>query len=798
MEKLSNKENDSERSDNLGSRSNLSKNINNDYSKNLLLSTGLRKKTIDKKSNNEIKQINLITEKSINKKIKKELDEDSFSLDNSKYDSSHKNKKKEIKKTNNKNILDKIIVDDIENIYACITNKSNNIFFIQKIILLTITCLVSICHWIFLFLTNRKLERNYCFSNLNQFDSCSSEQLCNDYDKKVTILLYNNSLDIHNNSQTIHQNFIEEFNSINNNYKTFFVNHNYHISKNKLFSSINVSKYSIDKLNIAIILFKREKWNIFYKFYSICQKENFYIYSAFIIVIFGCLGSLFYGILADIFGRKKLIIVILFVVNLSFIFMNVLIVITDSKFNKYLKEYNQIYNSSSNQEFSEILSILYAQQKTSNYFESKIIVFFILLCFLSSSLRPLGKISLALLLEDSSSELKVLENFRRYTLVTTGLPPFITFIILVVINDFISTIIIINSCFLILLISSFFLINESIRLKYEHCEWIELTNTIYHLFKVDNDSPINYKNRIEFEAFKLEEINKIYGKNYNFNKDKTTKCTLFNVIRQRTNCLKRDIRRDYEVVIKKEEIKLNPFIILTCISSNRVFNRSKYLFLILLLIIYCQVHFLEKELLDDPFFKISDLYLDLKNNYIINSNFFILALLTYISNILFHLLYRISLFKVVLFFSLIMVTIFFVSYHFICYAYKEYPIDLNETNFSMFEQYYKSHRNYGSGLVLFITYFFLNGVNFYINILILKLTKTIYRCSLFGFNSCLALLAFAFGECLNYQIENYFFLIGSLNLIGILTAIYFGELKTVPYLINDLKQSGNRDKRKIN
>ena len=63
-------------------------------------------------------------------------------------------------------------------------------------------------------------------------------------------------------------------------------------------------------------------------------------------------------------------------------------------------------------------------------------------------------------------------------------------------------------------------------------------------------------------------------------------------------------------------------------------------------------------------------------------------------------------------------------------------------------------------------------------------------------NTCLALLSFAFGEALNYQIDHYFLLVGSLNLIGIVAEFYFGELKGVPNLINDLKQNINRGNNK--
>jgi MFS family permease len=436
----------------------------------------------------------------------------------------------------------------------------------------------------FLFLFNPKLEKSYCFSKLNQFDSCTTEQICKNYNNKISIILYNDSLDIHNNSLTNHQNFIEEFKSVNKYYRPFFVNHNFEISKKRLFYSLNLVNYNADKLNIAIILTKKENWNIFLKFFSLCQREYFYFYSVFIVIIAGIIGSFISGVLADIFGRKKIIIFNLFIVALSFTFFSIITLFTQSKYQYYLDEYKNKYNVTSFGGNDAILSLLYSQQKTSQYFESNAIKYFIPLFLLCLTLRALGKVSLALLLEDSTNELKVLENFRRYTFFTTGLPPLVTFFILLLINNFTITILLVNFIFIILFILSFCLLNESIRFKYEHSEWKELTEIIENLFTIENEASVIYKNKIEFEAFKLKEFQIMLKKMYvNLNfKGGSTNISIYNYIKKRTVSLNRDIRRNYEVIIKNQEMRVNPFIIFTCISANRVFLKVKYLFVILL------------------------------------------------------------------------------------------------------------------------------------------------------------------------------------------------------------------------
>ena len=510
------------------------------------------------------------------------------------------------------------------------------------------------------------------------------------------------------------------------------------------------------------------------------------------IVFGGCLGSIIFGILADLFGRKIIISFNLFIGTLAITLISTLTLNLQYKYEYFLEEYEKKYYS--NEENNKILSFLYAQQKISEHFEKSTINYFICLFILCLTLRPLGKISLALILENSTSELKVLENFRRYTFVTTGITPFLTYIFLIVVNDFSATIIFINSLFFLCFIFSLFYINESMRWHYEFCEWKELTDVVNKLFKIDEESSINYKNKIEFEAFRYQENRKMIGnfqKKIDFSIQNKINAgnTIFNVFKCRIISLKRDIRRNCEVIIRKNEVQTNPLIIYTCLSSNRVFNKSKYLFLMLLIIIYTQVHFVEKELVDAPFFKLSDLYIDKYNCYIINSHYFILLIITCCSNFLYYMFHRINCFKIVLFISLTIVTMLLLLYYYLSDDQNVFPLDLNESNFNMVEQNKKYRRQNNTNVLILIIHFLLNGINFYINLLILKLSKTIYRCSLFGINSFISLLAFAFGESLNFQIEHNFFLIGSLNIVGIFVALYFGELKVIPYIINDVKQN---------
>ena len=293
----------SERSENIGFKSSVM-NLQLEQNKNSLISNELNKNTGDKKTN-EFKQSSHANN---NKGRRKSIERNSL-FDS--YGEETQKKKKAKRKSLDMIKSDKIIVDNIENIYSCLGDKSSKRYTIQKLILLIIPFFTSLCHWIFLFLTQSKLENNYCFSDLNQLDNCLAQQICQNSDSKIKLIIYNDTYDVMDNSLTDSQKFLEEMRAINSYYKTFFVNYNYDITKNKLLSSVENIKYMDDKINFAVILTKKEKWNIFLLFSNICLRDNIYIYLLVIICAGGAIGSIIFGILADIYGRKKIITLIL-------------------------------------------------------------------------------------------------------------------------------------------------------------------------------------------------------------------------------------------------------------------------------------------------------------------------------------------------------------------------------------------------------------------------------------------------------------------------------------------------------
>ena len=212
MDKIIDEEILSEKNSNLNYKNSKSKNITKDFSRESFISSDINKN--EKLKNNKFNYMNSISDKNTNK-IKKQIEIESNSLFSSHSGNKIKKLIKSKQKINNKKTFDKIIVDNIENIYLNITKLPNKLLK-QRIFLLIIAFYVNCIHWTFLFLGKSKIERDNCFTKLNQFEVCTPEQYCSqNVISQINYHIYNDSFIIYNNSLNEHQNFIQEMNEIN-------------------------------------------------------------------------------------------------------------------------------------------------------------------------------------------------------------------------------------------------------------------------------------------------------------------------------------------------------------------------------------------------------------------------------------------------------------------------------------------------------------------------------------------------------------------------------------------------------
>ena len=701
-------------------------------------------------------------------------------------------KEKAIKKSVDK----KYIVCNIENIYANLNQHSIK-YTLSQVLLLLMVFFIGCNNWYFIFLGRSKLERNYCYSKLNQFDSCSKEEICEDYGTKFDILLFDDEPIMTNNDKYYHSHeyFIEENNIINQKYRPFFFKHYNELSNKKVFSKLQINTIQKEKTNFAIILTNQERWNIFYKYFSMCESDRYYIILAAIICLGGVIFSILLGFLADYIGRKVTVQVSLILIVISTFLIDCFCFYIDNS--SYDDEYNNKYHNDISNGVS--MKLLYNQEKKRNFFKRNFVLVLFGNLILNGSTWSLLKNCLILLVENCTSELEVLIKYRQFHFIYNGLPPFCIMFIINTLNDYTDSMLLNFIYILLLTICSFFLLDESVRYYYEYCEWGKLSNIIFKFFKV---SPhLKLTNKAELENVIREENKKNFSKSIikinQFkakNENKKKKNSYLNEIKLKHSIINRNVKRRIEFVIKLDETRKYPTLIYSFLSSNRTFQNSKWLLIIVVILLYLQLFLIEKEMVEAPFFTVTDLYLDYHHNYIINSCFFILIIVLLFSNYLYYALYRINCFKTVIVFSLIMLSICLTSYHFTVINIKETPIDLNQYNYNMFQIYQRDKYPKKAIAILFSGYFFLNGVIMYINLLMLKISKTIYRGIYCAIQNISVFAALALSEGLKIQLDNYFLFLSIINLLCLITLCFLSEFKELPYLINDLKLYYNKEK----
>ena len=325
-----------------------------------------------------------------------------------------------------------------------------------------------------------------------------------------------------------------------------------------------------------------------------------------------------------------------------------------------------------------------------------------------------------------------------------------------------------------------------------------MTEVVLNIYKV-NIEDFKTLNDEELKKFRKEENiknfnNSIQNSNYyisvgNDNNDKNLvfQNSYYKLFKDKNIALKRNIKRDTDFIIKLEDVRSNPFIIITCLFSNRTFNNSKMQILVILILLYVTMNLLQKEFLETPYFTLKDLYFGFKDNFLINSTFFFLLIANALSNFFFYGLYRINCFKTVIMISLVYNTLALLLYYFMENLGHEDPINFNRYSPKMISKFNRDNISFYLAIILFTIYFLLNGVNFYVYLLILKVSKTIYRCTYFSIHSISLIAAFVITEFIHILMDNYFLFLSSLNALCLIVFIFLSEFKELLYVVNDLK-----------
>ena len=721
----------------------------------------------------------------IRDKFKDSTSNNPLSLDSEKESLEMKKRKK--KEDEFKKIY---IVDDINNIFALLKESKFKLY-IQKYLNYFLIFLTCIYYRIFLFSAGIKFERSYFMTDYQQFIGCHDEIFCDFLENSANIIIYNKSFTYYNISSYNNYFFVEEENTVNKFYRPFFIKYSNFHNNYKLTSTIQ-KDYITDKPMLCVVITNKEKWNVYLRYFTFCEYVKYHFIIVYILGLGGILGSLFFGLLSDIYGRRLIILITLFITTLSTFGIYTLSLILDLYNKSELNFYQEKCFSKEIYCYDEILPEIYAQIKTKKKFEELFIYFLFCIFFLNFSLWPLLKSCLSLLVENSKGEVDVLNNFRRYNFLNQGLPPLFTALLFVNLNNFNLTFLILGISNLISLILSYIFLDESIRYYHEYSEWEKITNIIFNNFKI-KIKDFRTLNENEFKEFQKKENSKSFYKiksntNNIINKSYfVTNQNYFKNLIDACSALKRNIKRNADFIIKLDDVKLYPLLIVTSLFANNALNNSKTLLLIILILLYIIKDLFEKELLEPPYFSTRDLYFGKGFNYIINNIFFIYLIINYASNYCFYCFYRIEYFKTVIYISQFIISLTLIIYHFIITNVADTPMNFSEYNFNMLNYFLRDIRSEVNLFLLFIIYFCLNGVIFYVYLLILKISKTIYRCTFLSLHSISLIIATVISEFIYYYCENYFLFLGALNTLCLLIFFFLNDFKELLYIMNDLK-----------
>ena len=700
--------------------------------------------------------------------------------------------KKKVKKAK-KEIVNRVIVDDIDNIFALLKEPKLKLR-IQEVLHYFIVFLICVYYWIFLFLTGVKFERNYYFSEYGQFDTASEEQICDNNGNSANIIIYNNSFKYYNFSSDPNVFFEEEANTLNTYYRTFFINYTNLIEDNRL-SVTRQPDYITHKPMLSVVITNKERWHLFFRYFSLCEHGTYYFCMVIVLAIGGIVGSLLFGFLSDIYGRRTIILITLLISTICTLTIFIFSLVLDNYYQNKLTFFQDKCLTEGFFCSDDILINLYAQEETREMFKKLYIYYLICILFLNFALWPLLKSCMALLVENSKGELEVLINFRRYNLVFQGLPPLITSLIFVTVNNFTITFLILTLINIITLVLSYIFLDESIRYYYEYCEWENLTKVVLNTYKINLEDFRTF-NELEFKEYQKKEYSKCFYKvNSRINNNIKNKTyyvmnqTYFKNFKEARAALNRSIKRNVDFIIKLENVKSYPILVLTSLWANHALKNSKTLLVIILIMLYITLDLFQKELIEPPFFDTHDLYFGSEYNYIINSVLFFYLLTNVLSNYFFYCFYRIECFKTLIYISQLFISIILIIYHFLNINLPDTPIDINQFNLKMLVHFKRDIRPKRNLILLFFSYFALNGVIFYEYLLILKISKTIHRCSFFSFHSVSLIIATIISEFIYYYMEDYFLFLGVLNLFCLLTFCFLSEFKELNYIMNDLKVS---------
>ena len=653
--------------------------------------------------------------------------------------------------------------------------------------------------WIFNYMFSEQKNKSYCYNDdIKEFGICISSEYCPSKGNHDFIYINDESI-----SST---NIKEEIANINSKYLKFYTHESF------IFSSLNKkflkSEKTLSKYSITIISSNNEKYLFNNTFRVGC--ESYFLEILLVIAIAIILGNIIFGILADIWGRKKILILTVFIeiaggyilFMSSFFIQNLKNVDSINKTINYdfLSEF--LFNIGDNSDLinlyinnykdikQEVYESLFIKERFQRY---KIFVFIgIYLIFFSNS--SIKTITLSYLLENALTE-ESMSLYYLFFIFSMPLSLFLSSLMVIYINSFLIPILIITIIQLIIIILILIFFFESQRFNFEYCFYSRITEfTEYILGKEELKN--NYRVRDDELKNNVDMSNTLEKENINFfgiyyslddpriqtelNNEKINENTKYiDSIKYPKHYFYKNLyfnkiikKPSSKNIIERFNIYRNPSYFLQLMKKDKQIKKKSAVILSFIISLSIVINLSLQRITSNHLVQREKLI----SKKVFGTYLFSYIIMTFI--ILFpftHYLVKCFGIYIILFPSLILITISSALFEVICFLNPDGDFtDLSKYHEGTNDKIVDRTNKYLLPFVYIISFSFI-GLDYVLYFFILKLTKTIYRCSMLGNCQIIYDLCFIISFGLEKYISGGYFYGCIFSIISIVNSLFINS-----------------------
>ena len=649
---------------------------------------------------------------------------------------------------------DQLLIGKIDHFYSSIRNPSSYYSRIRIIALLTLTCHFTSAFYL-LNITSKPKNNTYCFDQFSkEFSICDFDSRCYLDKQGITNYIYvpDNYSDI---DPTI------EVNNINIYYKEFFLHQYLLFSKNN-YNKINKFQETLLYFNNIALVTKNENNNLFFTFKQVCHRGQILSELLFFLFIGVLFGVLIFCFAADVFGRRKIIILSTFICGISSIGLGLFSLILVNNINSNAKNLN--FNGTGELDHLSFLSYKFNDKNSteliknmtinnliSDSFNNNKLYFYFLSSLIYGNIWAGIITILVFLLENSLNDSNIFYNYN-FAWYASPLCLIILWISNFILNEISKFMFFLGGIYIICYILQIKFFYESPRHLFEFYEYDEITSFF-----------VNFQKCNEIDKFKIDKLDPMIKSEVMNNiksKSESSFCTILKLI------INKNKSKLYIFnAIFRSDIMKNPIIIFKLMMKNKKLKKNFLILTSLVINISLIYNLTFCNTQRSYFYSRKDLLS--QNNYVIP---IISSLIVVISQFFFNFLLKFFGVNYILFLCFGFILIFSVVFQI-----KE-SVTINLENLNIYTLNspilnYEDNRYYFLSCI-WIIFFFSNGLYYILLFYLTKYTKTIYRCLLIGIFYLIFIFCTVLSQLINFYFDKSMYIITISSIMGFVNSYF--------------------------